>query len=156
MFYRRGCSGHLASSSLKGPSMHSRRWMLVHDLVEKTRAKKAEAAEISTSTDSATTRHCAVAGSVFSRDLHRKATPLRLAPRVCLHPATSRNVVQQAQRLVWRCPCHKEPPQRRRRGDQRPKACVKTMSATQQAASRVLLDIDQAARQASVWNLSWD
>ena len=30
------------------------------------------------------------------------------------------------------------------------------MSATQQAASRVLLDIDQAARQASVWNLSWD
>lgn len=30
------------------------------------------------------------------------------------------------------------------------------MSATQQAASRVLLDIDQSARQASVWNLSWD
>jgi len=28
-----------------------------------------------------------------------------------------------------------------------PKACGKTMTASQQAASRVLLDIDQAARQ---------
>ena len=33
-----------------------------------------------------------------------------------------------------------------------PKACDQALSATPQAASRVLLDIDQAARQALVWN----
>ena len=37
-----------------------------------------------------------------------------------------------------------------------PKACAQVLSATPQAASHVLLDIDQASRQALVWNLGWD